>query len=207
MFVFLFGIIVGICLVWLFFGHQDRPATIVTGDPGHARAKLAEAEHHYQTKIDSLEQINTSLQSSVSKTQVALGQAKKQNRSLHSTIKDLLTVHYSAPDTITKLSNCDSLAITVDYLLAQTTTKDSLSENLTNTLQAQVTVRDSLISLQHTQYDSLQTSFKRALVQQEALIQQNTVQQKAIRKQKRGKGLLTAMLLVVGGLFVHSAIK
>src|SRR5260221_6316364 len=130
-FTFLLGIIVGFCLWLLLFGHRPRPIGVtVTEDPGYARAKLAESEHHYQVRIDSLDQVNSNLQLTVNKTQAALGQAKKQNRYLQGTIKDLLTVHYTVTDTVTQLSNCDSLAVAVDYLLAQTATKDSLSENL-----------------------------------------------------------------------------
>src|SRR5260221_14683576 len=102
-FTFLLGIIVGFCLWLLLFGHRPRPIGVtVTEDPGYARAKLAESEHHYQDRIDSLDQVNSNLQLTVNKRQTPLRHAKKQDPSLQRTLKDHLTDHYTHTHPVTQ---------------------------------------------------------------------------------------------------------
>lgn len=204
---FLLGVLVGLCLLFLFSGQGHPPTTVVAEAPAHTKALLAAEDRRHQTRLDSLDRINSTLQQTVGKTQVALAQAKKQNRSLQATIKDLLTVHYTVTDTVTLLANCDSLAHATDSLVIQVAIKDSLYDDLTANLQTQVTLRDSIAHIQQVRYDSLQASYGKTLSEQEALLQENAAQKKAIRKQKRGKGFVTALLGVVAGLFAFSTVK
>lgn len=205
---FLLGILFGmISFVGLWGIHRDAPPIVRTDDPSHLRSALSATEQHYRNRIDSIDRANASLQAVVSKTAAALAQVRQQNRQLQGRVKNLLIIQDTATDTTVRLDNCDSLALAVDYLIAQTTTKDSLYETLTGSLQEQLALRDSVNHLKQEQYDSLQVSYGKALVQQAALQQENTSQRKTIRHQKRGKGLLTVLLTIVGGLFAYQTIK
>ena len=205
---FLLGILAGLCLLVLLGGHCRSKATgkPVT-DPAQVKASLTETGHRYQLRYDSLDRATRALRQNMQKTQTALSQAKRQNRSLESTIKDLLTVHYTTIDTTTLLANCDSLATTVDSLVIQSAVKDSLYDSVATVLQQQLDLRDSTVRLQQTQYDSLQASYHKTLAEQESLVKETAKQKKIIRRQQRGKGLLTAILAVVAGMFVYSSIK
>jgi len=205
---FLLGILAGLCLLALLGGHCRSNATgkPVT-DPAQVKASLTETEHRYQLHYDSLDRATRALRQNMQKTQTALSQAKRQNRSLEGTLKDLLTVHYTTNDTTTLLANCDSLATTVDSLVIQSAVKDSLYDSVATVLQQQIDLRDSTVRLQQTQYDSLQASYHKTLAEQESLVKETAKQKKIIRRQQRGKGLLTAVLAVVAGMFVYSSIK
>lgn len=204
--VFILGVIVGLWLVHFFSGGKLPPP--VTGDnPAHLAAKLSATEKLYNTRIDSMDRVNATLQTKVLKTQTALTQAKQQNRSLKQTVEDLLDVHATATDTLVKLDNCDSLAASMQDLLILNTTKDSLYESLTDDLRSQLSLRDSVIGLKQTQYDSLQVTYNKALVFGQQLQQENEQQRKAIKKQKRGKGFLAVALAVIGGLFTWHTLK
>jgi chromosome segregation ATPase len=184
-----------------------KTTKVVTDDPARLRKELARKEQAMTERLDSIQQINDNLQAHAAKTQSALTVAKKENRSLKRTIDDLLTVHYSTTDTVVKLENCDSLATTLQEVVVLSNTKDSIYEDLTTNLQRQLSLQDSVIDWQQYQYDSLQTSYHKALDQQTALLQENDTQRKTIRRQKRGKGFLGAVLVVLGGLFTYHTLK
>jgi chromosome segregation ATPase len=204
------GIVALIVLLFFtrLFSCNDTPVTkVVTDDPARLRKALAVTEQAYNAKMDSIDQVNLELRTKASKTQSALTQAKQENRSLKRTINDLLTVHYTTTDTVIKLENCDSLATTLQEVVALSNTKDSIYEDLTANLQRQLSLQDSVMDWQQYQYDSLQTSYHKALDQQTALLQENDKQRKTIRRQKRGKGFLGAVLVVLGGLFTYHTLK
>lgn len=205
--VFIPGVLLGLWLAQLFCGSGKPASSIVAVNPALLQAKQAATEKLYNTRIDSIDKVNATLQTKVLKTQTALTQAKQQNRSLKQTIEDLLNVHATATDTLVKLDNCDSLAASMQEMLAQNTTKDSLYESLTDDLRAQVSLRDSMIGLKQAQYDSLQIIYNKTLVFGQQLLQENEQQRKAIKKQKRGKGLLAVALAVVGGLFTWHTLQ
>lgn len=183
------------------------PKPTIVDDTKKQLAEMKAAEQAYNNKIDSLDRINYNLQSKVAKTQVVLSEVKKENNNLKRTINDLLNIHYTTTDTTEKLSNCDSLAVTVEDLMLLNITKDSLYENLSADLQWQLSVKDSIIAIKQEQYDTLQVSYNKALIQKQELIQENTGLQITIRKQKKHKGFLSAILIAVGSLFVFHSIK
>jgi chromosome segregation ATPase len=203
------AVIVVLFLTRLFSCNEEAPvpAKVVTDDPGKLRKELARKEQDMNERLDSIEVINQELQAQAAKAQSALTVVKKENRSLKRTIDDLLTVHYTATDTVVKLENCDSLATTLQEVVALSNTKDSIYDDLTANLRQQLTLQDSVIDWQQYQYDSLHTSYNKVLDQQTALLKENDTQRKAIRRQKRGKGFLGVVLAVIGGLFVHQTLK
>lgn len=205
--VFIPGVLLGIWLAQLFCGNGHSAGPTVTVNPALLEAKLSATQKVYDGKIDSIDRLNTTLRTQVFKTQTALVQVKRQNSDLKQTIEQLLTVHDTTTDTLARLDNCDSLAASMEDMLVLNSTKDSLYESLTGDLRSQVALRDSVISLKQTQYDSLQVGYNKALVYGQQLLQENLQQRKAIKKQKRGKGFLAVALVVVGSLFTWHAIK
>jgi hypothetical protein len=209
----LFTVVVAVIVILFLtrlFSCNDEPVQttkVVTEDPARLRKELARKEQAMTERLDSIQQINEGLQAQAAKTQSALTVAKKENRSLKRTIDDLLTVHYSTTDTIVKLENCDSLAATLQEVVTLSNTKDSIYDDLTANLQRQISLQDSVIVWQQFNYDSLHTSYNKALDQQTNLLKENDAQRKTIRRQKRGKGFLGAVLVVLGGLFVHQTLK
>jgi hypothetical protein len=180
---------------------------VIIDNTAELRKDLDRQNANYSAKIDSINQVNRSLRSQAVSSQSAILKIKQENRSLKRTIKDLLTVHYTATDTAIKLQNCDSLAVMLQETEAFSLRKDSIYESLTNNLQRQLEIQDSVIDIQKFQNDSLQTSYQSLLDQHTALITENAEQRKAIKKQKKGKAFLGVVAGVVAGLFTWHSLK
>lgn len=169
-----------------------------------------EFEHQvadFRAKIDSIGNINWELRSQAVTAKSAILKVKQENRSLKRTINDLLTVHYTTTDTITKLQNCDSLAITLQEAEALSNKKDSIYETLTSNLQQQIEMQDSVIEVQAFENDSLQTKYRNLLDQHKDLIVENTEQRKTIKRHRRGKGFLGVVAGIAAGLFAWHSLK
>jgi hypothetical protein len=211
MFKFIFtGVISFIIIIFcirLFSCNKNSGKPVVVDNTAQLRQDFNRQIADYNIKMDSLGQINQKLRSQAVSTQSAILKVKQENRSLKQTINDLLTVHYTATDTAAKLQNCDSLAVTLQEVVEFDNKKDSIYDNFIGNLQRQLAVQDSVIDLQHFENDSLQTAHLRLLDQHTALIAENVEQRKAIKRQKRGKGLLGVVVAAVAGLFTWHALK
>jgi hypothetical protein len=199
--------IITIVCIRLFSCNNNSDKPVIVDNTAQLRKDFNRQIADYHSKMDSLGQINQNLRSQAVSTQSAILKVKQENRSLKQTINDLLTIHYTATDTTTKLQNCDSLAVTLQEVVVFNNKKDSIYDNLIGNLQRQLTIQDSVIDLQHFVNDSLQTTHQRLLDQYTALIAENVEQRKAIKRQKRGKGLLGVVAAVAAGLFTFHALK
>jgi hypothetical protein len=200
--------IITIVCIRLFSCNNDNSSKpVIIDNTAQLRKDFNRQIAAYNNKVDSLGQINQKLRSQAVSTQSAILKVKQENRSLKQTINDLLTIHYTATDTTTILQNCDSLAVTLQEVVAFNNKKDSIYDNFIGNLQSQLTIQDSVIDLQHFENDSLQNTYHRLLDQHTALIAENVEQRKAIKKQKRGKGLLGVVAAVAAGLFTWHALK
>jgi hypothetical protein len=179
----------------------------VIDNTAQLRKDLHRQEANYNAKLDSINQVNGNLRSQSVSTQAAILKMKQENRSLKRTIKDLLTVHYTATDTATLLQNCDSLAVTLQETEALSLKKDSIYGSLTGNLQRQLQLQDSVIDIQKFQNDSLQVGYRSLLDKHAELIKENADQRKTIKKQKRGKVFLGVVVGVVAGLFTWHSLK
>jgi hypothetical protein len=204
--VFVIGVIIGI-LLFNHFRSRPKPCATIEKQPDVLLAKLAETEAQYNVRLDSLNLANSILQRTVLKTQSTLVQVKAQNRQLHQTVDDLLSVHDTTTDTIAKLENCDSLAVTVHELLVLDSAKEQLYDIITDGYRQEVALRDSMIVIKDIQYDSLQVSYANTLEEQKALVKENAEQRKEIKQQKKRKGIITAILVAIGSLFAYSTLK
>jgi hypothetical protein len=179
----------------------------VIDNTAQLREDLDRQDANYNEKLDSINQVNRDLRSLSVSTQSAILKIKQENRSLKRTIKDLLTVHYTTTDTAIKLQNCDSLAVALQETEVLSNKKDSIYESLTGNLQRRLDIQDSVIDIQKFQNDSLQTNYLNLLDQQTALFKENAEQRKTIKKQKRSKAILGAVVGVVAGLFTWHSLK
>jgi hypothetical protein len=205
--VFILGIIAGISLLNLFSTDEDNISTVQVEDPAAVTARIAATEVRYQGKIDSLAATNTSLQVKVSFTQTALKQAKRKQQALEQTVLELTAVQQAATDTITLLENCDSLAVAALELLDQHQFTDSLNASIIGDLQVQLNNKDSTILLQQEQYDHLKTTLDSTLTQQQSLMQAVADCHRQLRKQKRGKKLMAALLFIGAGVTAAGAMR
>lgn len=205
--VFALGIIAGISLLNLFSTDADIVSPASVEDPAIVAARIAATEVHYQGKLDSLATVNTSLQVKVSYTQTALRQAKRRTLALEQTVQELTTAQATATDTTVLLENCDSLAAAALELLELHQMTDSLHTRIIGNMQLQLDNKDSTILLQQAQYDHLKVTLDSTLLQQQSLVQAVTECQQQVRKQKRGKKLIAALLLIGAGLTVSQAVR
>lgn len=205
--VFCIGFIAGMSIFHLLDTDGDATATVAVDNPAEVTARVVAVEYQYQEKVDSLSSVNNSLQSKVNRTQTELKKIKQQNVVLSRTLDELIIVNNTSTDTAVLLNNCDSMALAVTDLLELHTIKDSLYKASNEDMQFQLAIKDSIIILQEEKYDTLKESLNRTLEQQQELITANQQCNKQIKKQKKGKKFLTALLAVVAGISVYQAVK
>ena len=190
----------------IFFSGQGAPKPIVITaqqSPADLKNTSVLVEAHFQGKVDSLMQNNSSLNRKVSNSRSELQRAKQDNKVLLELVDTLLAHAGNTTDTATKLAQCDSLTATVQDLIVSTATKDSLYEDLTTTLQAQVSNKDTVISTQHEQYNCLKLSFDKSLAQQDLLSGENFLLQKQVKTHKIKNKLLSAGVFILSGLAAY----
>lgn len=201
------ALIITIFCIRLFSCNSNPGKPVVIDNTAQLRKDLDRQIANYNAKMDSVGQINRQLRAQAVSTKSAILKVKQENRSLKRTINDLLTVHYTTTDTITKLKNCDSLAITLQETEALSNKKDSIYDSLTSNLQHQIEIQDSVIDMQHFENDSLQTNYRLLLDHHTSLIAENAAQRKTIKRQNRGKGFLGVVAAVAAGLFTWHSLK
>lgn len=204
--VFIIGILLGITLEYVYSDHTQPTKTVVT-HPDHLRHQMAAMNTAYQLQLDSLDKANSVLRKKIVTTQTALVQVKRQNSELHQTVAELLSLYDATTDTTMRLEQCDSLAVVVHELIELDSTKELLHEIITTDYQRAIQLRDSIIHIQHTQYDSLRVALVNTLEEQQALVKENDMQRKEIKRQKKRKGFLSTILVAVGGLFAYHSLR
>jgi hypothetical protein len=201
------ALIIAIFCMCLFSCNDTGITKVVKDNTAQLHKDFEHQVADYNAKIDSIGNINRELRSQAVTAKSAILKVKQENRSLKRTIDDLLTIHYTTTDTITRLQNCDSLAITLQEAEALSNKKDSIYETLTANLQQQIEMQDSVIEVQAFENDSLQIRYRNLLDQHTDLIAENTAQQKVIKRQKRSKGFLGVVAGIAAGLFAWHTLK
>lgn len=168
--------------------------------------KIHESEKYFIGKIDSLKRVNADLNQSIIRTRSSLTAVKVENASLRQSIDDLLSVHYTETDTSAIISNCDSLAVALVNFKAIDQLKDSLYDSMVIDLQSQVSIKDSMISLQKDECDTLRNNLTNIAYQHQQLLTENTQQREMIKKHRKGKRLLGGILAAITGVLVVVAI-
>jgi len=203
------GIIAGISCT-LFFGNNSIPKPVYTGtlqSPADLKNTSVLIEAHFQGKVDSLTRNNNVLAGKVGNTKAELQKAKQDNKVLLELVDTLLAHSANTTDTATKLAQCDSLSETVQDLIVSSNTRDSLYEDLTTTLQAQVNNKDSVIGTQQEQYNTLKLSFDKSLAQQDVLSIQNLSLEKQVKRHKIKNKLLSAGVFILSGIAAYQLLQ
>lgn len=193
----------------LLFGsrHQPRLAQAQTLEsPADIKYKSVEMEHHFQNRLDSLQQSNAALKDKAGSVQKALQQARQNNKELAALV-DTLVAHSQKTDTAARLAACDSIGTAVRQLAATSDEKDSICDMVIGTFRAEVSNRDSVIGIQQESYSTLKLSFDQSLAQQELLLSQTHLYETQLKKMRIKNKLLSAGLCVVAGIAVYSFLK
>ncbi len=200
------GLIIGIFGTNIFSSHNTKQPqyAVAIQAPADIKATSVAVEAHFQSKVDSLVQTNTQLQQKVGTAKSELQKAKSDNKVLLDLVDTLLAHEGTEKDTAAKLADCDSVSTVVQELIASSNEQDSLCENLNNTLQAQVSNRDSVIGTQNEQYNALKLSFDKSLAQQDLLTTQSQLYEKQLKGFKIKNKLLSAGVLVLTGIATYS---
>lgn len=199
------GLIMGIGGTIFFGGNQPKSVTVTAiQSPADIKNNSVLVEAHFQGKVDSLMQTNVALGQKVGSTKSELQKAKHDNKVLLELVDTLLAHTGSTTDTATKLAQCDSLSETVQDLIVSSNVRDSLYEDLTGNLQAQVSNKDSVISTQNEQYTCLKLSFDKSLAQQDVLSVQNLSLEKQLKTHKIKNKLLSAGVFILSGIAAYS---
>lgn len=164
---------------------------------------VSKAETSFAKSFDSIQSENNKLKVGLSDTKAALQVAKQKSAALEQKVKTILQKGETVDGPIAFYDpSCDSLIGTVKYMMQASTQKDSLYEEVQINLQAQIKNKDSTISLQSNQYQSLKSTFSKSIESQRELEKQNISITKAYKKQKIKGKVLTALLFIGSGVAV-----
>ena len=200
------GIIIGICFSNLFkgCGNETLPAiTVKHIKPSAIEKQIEKTEEKYQLQIDSLNATSIALNKQLKTTTQTLTVIKKKNLVLQTQVYDLIDRGQDNTDSLQIINDCDSLKTKVVALIQSGNEKDSLYEDVNVNLDAQLKNKDSAIQVKDTEYQTLKTSLKESLSQQQILFDQNKGYQKQFKRQKVKRKLLSAALLILSGAAVN----
>lgn len=203
------GLIIGIGGTMMFGSHKAGQPVIVTAaqTPADIKNNSVLVEAIFQERLDSLSQTNDNLYRKVNSSKTELQKAKHDNKVLLELVDTLLAHSAQTTDTAAKLAQCDSLGATVQELIVTTNLKDSLYEDMTTALQAQVSNMDSVISTQQERYNVLRLSFDQSLAQRDLLTAQHLGLEHKLKGFKIKNKLLSAGVFIISGIaayqFIH----
>lgn len=200
---FALGLVFGIFLSFL-WGQMLIPEykpVVTIETPKQLKKEVASSEAIYAKKADSLNRQNNQLAFQLSDTKAALVTANTKTASLQKEIFNLLDQRFTSqkngPSHLD--ASCDSLANTIPVLIAASKEKDSLYSSEVADLESQVQNRDSVVTLQHQQYETLKASFTKSIEAQTILTSDNKALTKTVRQQRTKSKLLSATLFILSG--------
>ncbi len=200
---FALGLVFGIFLSFL-WGQMLIPEykpVVTIETPKQLKKEVASSETIYAKKADSLNRQNNQLAFQLSDTKAALVTANTKTASLQKQIFNLLDQRFTSqkngPSHLD--ASCDSLANTIPVLIAASKEKDSLYSSEVADLESQVQNRDSVVTLQQQQYETLKASFTKSIEAQTILTSDNKALTKTVRQQRTKSKLLSATLFILSG--------
>ena len=200
------GIIIGISFTNLFKGCNNGTVpdlTVKNIPPSAIEKQVEKAEEKYQLQVDSLNATSIVLNKELKATTETLTTVKKKNLVLQTQVYDLIDRQGANTDPIQTMNDCDSLKTKVVALIESNNEKDSLYEDANANQEKQLKNKDSTIQIGAIQYQTLKTSFKESLSQQQVLFDQNKGYQKQFKRQKVKSKLLSAAVLILSGVAVN----
>jgi len=200
---FAIGLFLGLYLSFMYsvaLSADNKPPGVNT-PVKQLQKEVSKTETSFAQRFDSIQSENNKLTVGLNDTKAALQVAKQKSKALEQKIKTILLIKESTEEPIAFYDPaCDSLIGTVEYLMQASAQKDSLYEEVQINLQTQIKNKDSTISLQANQYQSLKSTFSKSLESQEVLDRQNRLITKAYKKQKVKSKVLSALLFIGSGV-------
>jgi DNA repair exonuclease SbcCD ATPase subunit len=201
--IFSIGLFLGLYLSFMYnvaLSADNKPPSART-TVKQLQKDVSKAETSFTKSFDSIQSENNKLKIGLRDTKAALQVAKQKSAALEQKVKTILQKRETVDGPIAFYDpSCDSLIGTVEYLMQASTQKDSLYEEVQINLQAQIKNKDSTISLQSNQYQSLKSTFSKSIESQRELEIQNISLTKAYKKQKIKSKVLTALLFIGSGV-------
>lgn len=200
---FAFGLVFGIFLSFL-WGQMLIPEykpVVTVESPKQLKKEVAFSEAAYVKKADSLNRQNNQLVFQLANTKAALATANTKTARLQKEVFNLLDQRFTRQENGPSHldASCDSLANTIPVLIAASEEKDSLYNSAVVNLESQVQNRDSVVTLQQQQYETLKESFTKSIEAQTILTNDNKALKKTVRQQRTKSKLLSAALFILSG--------
>ncbi len=197
----LIGLFVGYSMSLVFKTTTPKPVVAVTQPPTNAlKATVAMSEVYYQDIVDSLQNSNASLSQKVEATRSELKQAKAHGAFLAALVDTLIANYSATSDTAQKLTDCDSLSWLVQDVLYTAAVKDSLYDSILVTQHQELMNKDQVILAGELKYDGLKFSFDQSIVQQDLLLDNNTLLGKQLKHSRTKNKILSALVVILAGV-------
>jgi hypothetical protein len=204
------GLVIGIALSVLFRKSAASENLSVTANPGSAKKleqKVAAQEKQVHLLIENMNQKNLLLVEEIQSLKDELSATRIKSRKLQIITHDLATKKTASNDTALRLADCDTLKEKVMALNNTIQAEESLCDSIISSQQQQLLLKDSSIQLHRVLYNGLKQSFTESIAQQKVLLDQNSFYKKQLRKQKLKSKLLSGLAIIAAGVTTHYLMK
>ncbi|MCX6318443.1 MAG: hypothetical protein NTW29_14220 [Bacteroidetes bacterium] len=204
------GLVIGIALSVLFRKSAASENLSLTANPGSAKKleqKVAAQEKQVHLLIENMNQKNILLVEEIQSLKDELSATRINSRKLQIITHDLATKKTAATDTALRLADCDTLKEKVVLLNNTIQAEESLCDSIISSQQQQLLLKDSTIQLHHVLYNGLKQSFTESIAQQQVLLDQNSFYKKQLRKQKFKSKLISGLAIIAAGVTTHYLLK
>ncbi len=202
----LIGAVMGFSFCHLFHrdcSGDDVPVVSQDFKSSELEKKMQQTETLYLQKKDSITKKNDDLNKKLQQTQTVLGKSRIKNSQLQSqvyTLIDRQQIYKADDDTESYITGCDSLQEKVSDLIFYANQQDSLCQNSIGNLSSQLQNKDSIIILNHSQYQALKATLSQSLAQQQAMEKETKFYKKKFKRQRLVSKLKSIGLLIISGL-------
>jgi hypothetical protein len=198
---FLFGIFSALSSLLLYhsmegFKSELKESKIVVKE---MTAQVNSIESNYQSQLQYWIQKNNILQQQIQKTDLALTESTKKEKSLQGKIQVLIAESKTITDTSEIVSNCDSIKQDVSRYLADANVKDSLCDKEISELKTVIQNKDSAMAVCDKNFSMLKQVTDSSLAFQNKLCDELKLADKKIRRGNIKSKFLAAGILILSG--------
>lgn len=209
--IFTIGVLFGLFLsfMWRTLTIDIPVSTAPTLSPVELKKEVVASETVYAKSYDSLKKKSIVLTNELTDAKSALASAKQKNSLLKEEVNSLVVkrIDTKLSASVPYDSSCDSLMTAVEYMMQSSMERDSLYETITGNLEEQIETKDSIITLQNSQYQDIKSVFEKSLQNQQTLLDENKLLHKQAKKQKFKSKILSAVLFIFSGAAVNHIIR
>ncbi|MCC7302504.1 MAG: hypothetical protein IT233_07680 [Bacteroidia bacterium] len=198
---FLFGLISAISTYLLFdsmegFRKEIKESKIVVKE---MQQQVSSIETSYQEQIRYWVNKNMALQSRIQQTDLELERSRMKEKSIQGKILALISDSRTLTDTISIISNCDTLKEKITEFIAETNVKDSLCNAEITDLKTVILNQDSAMIVCQSSFTMLKQVTDSSLVMQSRLADELNKASKQLKKEKRRSKLLAVGAMILSG--------